>query len=508
MTFSRADRIALLFSLIAVLAGFWVAAHIFEAMPHLEDEFAYTWQAEVIASGRLTIDSPAYPHSFLVPFVVDYHGRRFGKYPLGWPVVLSFGTRWGLRSWVNPLLAGLGIWLTYAFAKKFFNETVGLLAAGLMLTSPFFLMNSGSLLSHPWGLVLTAGFALAWTDAFGKRKMTAGWLPVITAGSCLGVLALSRPWTMVGVALPFGIHGIILLVKGSKRVRRRVLVVGMIALLLGSLHFVWQYALTGDPLLNPYTLWWKYDKVGFGKGFGVVPEGHNLKLAWINTKNSLLFGAEDLFGWWQISWLFLPVGLWTIRKRRDLWPAAGVFPSLVVVYMAYWVGAWLYGPRYYYEALFILAVLSAAGIARLAGCHFEPGAESKQSGKWEKIRAFSVALAVAVLVGSNLLFYLPKRLGKMRSLYTIHRSMLDPFLTPQAQALTPAVVFVKTKHWMPYGALLELSDPDLDTPFIFTFGDLHAREIIALHPERRAFWYYPDEPYVFYTAPKPIKKTK
>jgi 4-amino-4-deoxy-L-arabinose transferase-like glycosyltransferase len=101
--------------------------------------------------------------SFLVPFVVDYEGQRFGKYPLGWPAMLALGIALGARSLVNPLLAGLGVWLTYRLGKRTLGETVGLLAAGLTLTSPFFLLNSGSLLS-PFGLV-TAAFALA------------GWMP-------------------------------------------------------------------------------------------------------------------------------------------------------------------------------------------------------------------------------------------------------------------------------------------------------------------------------------------
>jgi hypothetical protein len=63
-------------------------------------------------------------------------------------------------------LAGLGIWLTYRLGRRFFSPAVGLLAAGLTLSSPFFLLNSGSLLSHPLGMVLAAAFALAWLELF------------------------------------------------------------------------------------------------------------------------------------------------------------------------------------------------------------------------------------------------------------------------------------------------------------------------------------------------------
>ena len=52
-------------------------------MPHLEDEIAYVWQAQALAGGAIKLPSPPEPKSFLVPFVVDYDGFRFGKYPPG-----------------------------------------------------------------------------------------------------------------------------------------------------------------------------------------------------------------------------------------------------------------------------------------------------------------------------------------------------------------------------------------------------------------------------------------
>jgi len=227
---SRNDYIALLLSICAVIITAWISANIFEGLPHLEDEYAYVWQAQAIAGGQFIIPSPPESDKFMIPFVVDYNGQRFGKYPLGWPVVLSFGERVGLRTLVNPLLAGLAVWLTYRLSKKILGERCGLLAAGLTLTSPVFLMYSGMLLSHPWGLVLSAAFALSWLEAVDEQNDVPGWLPTLGAGFTLGVLALSRPLTSLGVAISFGIHGFILLWRGSSVIRRRVVTVGLVAL--------------------------------------------------------------------------------------------------------------------------------------------------------------------------------------------------------------------------------------------------------------------------------------
>src|SRR5512139_3853145 len=101
---TRSDRIAILLSLLAIVAAYWVHDRIFERMAHIEDEMAYVWQAQAIAGGHLMVPSPPEPKSFLYPFVIDYAGHRFGKYPLGWPVTLALGEYFGVRFLVNPLL--------------------------------------------------------------------------------------------------------------------------------------------------------------------------------------------------------------------------------------------------------------------------------------------------------------------------------------------------------------------------------------------------------------------
>jgi hypothetical protein len=502
----KAEWIGLALSLAGVAAAFLVAARVFENVPHVEDEMAYVWQAKVLAHGELTAASPPEPKSMLVPFVVDANGQRAAKYPPGWPMLLALGLLLGIRSWVNPLLAGVTIWLTFRLGQKIFNSLTGLLAAALMLASPFFLINSGSLDSHPWSLVLSLFFILAWLDTFplkpgqdppGRRRIPA-WLTVCVAGLSLGLLVLTRPLTALGVGLPFFLHGLVLLWKGNKWVWVRVLGIGALALLVGAFFLVWQDGVTGNPFTDPYTLWWSFDRVGFGPGIGLEPGGHTLLRGLQNAKTMLSDLNKDLFGWGRFSWVFLPFGLWALRRNKAAWLSLGVFGCLVICYVFYWASVIRYGPRYYYEGVYALTVTSAAGIIWLAGPLRRRG--------WQALRLCVVAAVVVGLVGYNLASYLPGRFKQLYGLYGIHSSQLEPFLGAAAQSKTPALVIVHTrKTWTEYAGLLELEDPWLSSPFIFAWsnnGTVSDARLAHDYPTRRVLYYYPGQaPGLFSTPP-------
>lgn len=496
------DWLALLISLAVILAAALVGSQVYENMPHLEDEFAYLWQAKTIAGGKLTLPTPEFPKSFLVPFVVDYQGQRFGKYPPGWPAALSLGVRAGMLDWVNPLLAGLAAWLTYRLGKRTLGEKTALLGTLLLSTSPLFLIQAGSLLSHLLSLVLALGFILSWIDGLEREKNSLGWLPALVGGICLGTLALTRPLTAAAVVLPFVFQGALLLIQGPGWKRKRILAVGCTTLVIAGLYLLWQYAVTGSLLTNPYTLWWPYDKYGFGEGYGVVEGGHSLLQGWRNTNFSLKVTSSDLFGWLRFSWIFLPFGLWAARKKPLAYYSASITVSLVLVYLAYWVSSWLLGSRYYFEALPGLALLSAAGIFWLAG---KDQTRKENRPNLEKMRTLGVTAIVSLLIFLNIYYYLPARLGGLQGLYGIESEDLEIFASPELEEYQPALVIVEAAHWMPYGSTLVLESPTLDSPLIFAWsiGPNTDRNLVEYYrEERQILYYYPDQdPGKLYTYP-------
>lgn len=500
----KIDHLALIVCLVAVAATAWIGSIIFETLPHIEDEVAYVWQANTISRGELTLQSPLCPKCFLVPFVVDYNGLRFGKYPIAWPVLLSFAIRVGKRAWLPPLLAELNIGLAYSLFKKILDKKTALLAIILTVMSPFFLMNASSLLAHNWSLFLTLSFVIGWVDTFSTTSKVPRWLTSIVSALSLGALALTRPMTAVGVAIPFFIHGSILLFGKDNSTRRRVIWIGLIAGLISSLHFLWQYSVTGNPWLNPYELWWPYDKIGFGPDVGLQTGGFTPRAAYSNTVFSLWIGSHDVFGWPYLSYIFIPFGIIALIRCKKAWTVSLIFPSLVLIYNFYWIGSWLFGPRYYFEGLISISMLTAAGIDFLIGKK-ENTISALLAPKINTVKNIIVSSLVGFLILGNLLFYLPTRIGSLRGLYGHQRSQMEPFQTEQAQALTPALVIVHMQHsWVEYGTLLELSSPFNDTPFVFTFsrGEEEDQKVADVFPERNIFHYYADKPYKFYTAPR------
>jgi hypothetical protein len=555
---SRTDRFALILCFASIFINALVANRVFENIPHLEDEVTLVWQAELITRGQVMVPTPPSPQSFLVPFVVDYNGYRFGKYPLGFPVLLSFGMRLGARDWVNPIIAACTLWLIYRLGKKLLDEKTALLAVFLTASSPFFLINSSNLLTHAWSLFLSVCLSLAWLDTFFYKTQVPGWLTLSVAGLSLGALALTRPWTAVGVALPFFAHGLFLVWRGTPPQRRRVLLIGLLAGGVASIHFLWQAVLTGSPWLNPYTLWWPGDQVGFGPGVGFRPGGHTVIAGIWDALFSLLVASQDLFGWPWLSWIFLPFGVLAIRANPPAKWVSLVFPSLVFVYIAYWVGAWIYGPRYYYEGLYSLTLLSAAGIAwiyrrlplpglaihraknsRWPGFHFvnkefnhnsradysearrDPkgfrdspaGARSAKpvgSGfgfnlgpdSEKSLASILFTCFLGCLIAANLTLYAPARLGSLYGLYHANRALLTPFSDPKAQALAPALIIVHDDpNFHRYITLAQLSNPFMDTPFVFALSkDPKVDQALAADfPNRKVYYYDPLQPGQFST---------
>ncbi|MBC7812561.1 MAG: glycosyltransferase family 39 protein [Burkholderiales bacterium] len=494
--------------LLLVLFAFFMSAlvsrSVFERLPHLEDEVAYLFQAKMATHGDLVIESPQPRRAFWQPFIIDRDGQRFGKYPIGWPALLALGVAMGQAWVINAFFSALNVALVYRLGREVFNPDVGALAAMLTAFSPMALLLNGTLMGHTAALFFTTLFMYAYwrIERANKRKHSVlRW--GIVAGICLGMVAIMRPLTAIGIATPFVLWSAMRLLRNLVRGRkpfvatlRPLIALGIVAILIALTIPLHSYLATGNPRTNLYTLVWDYDQVGFGECCG--RNGHTLEKGIRQARFDLSLMAADLFGWqlqpltpemithllneadyWPgtgLSWILLPFGLLIGIKKRWTWLLVGVTLALIGVHLAYWIGSQRYSTRYYFEALTALTLISALPLAwlvrrlpRIAGPIVVYG-----------------GLLAALVYGLNA--YSTPRIN---TLYRFNRVGQELIAEVQARRFTdrPALVIINGTdvRWRAFGSLMAVTSPYLDSDIVaaWNYGDdaLHA-EIVALFPDR------------------------
>lgn len=469
-----------------------ISLGIFERVPHVEDEAAYLFQAQVFAQGRLSVSTPPYPESYWSPFVVDFQGQRFGKYPPGYPLLLSLGVRLG-RPWiVNALLAALSLWFLAQLGRVIYSPTTGLIAAALGLTCPVFLAESGTLLSHTASFFLTVVFLWAFANLIevpgGQHNRQA-----VVAGLALGFLLITRPYDALGVGLPFGLYALAHILHGNRRLLRHGVMVVGIALIFGLMLLVYWRLLTGQ-FVNAYRLVWPYDRPGFGPEIGV--NGYTLQTGFFLTRLNLRALSRGWLGWpgyLNIVLLWAPF----LLRPRDRWNyllLAG-FVSVVTVHITYWY----YGghdagfPRYYYAALPMLLLLTARGIELVAG-----SLRSLASRVWPpaKMRAFQISAgcvtlalygAVVALVVYNVVAFLPDNLRAFQGKYGITAA---PLRAVREAGITGALVFVTPyETWRDFAIFFAANSPTLDSDVVYAIyrDKTQAQAVKALYAGRQCY---------------------
>ena len=509
--------LAAILCVIAFVGALQVSERVFDRVPHVEDELAFVFQANVFASGQVLADAPPLPDFFYAPFVIVHDGNWFGKYTPGYPLVLAVGARVGAPWLVNPLLAAGCVALVYVIGRRLYGSATGLIGAAFLVASPFFLLQAGSLMSHLASLLWTLLFLLLFERAHRTRML---W-PSLGAGAVLGMLFLTRPLTAVGIALPFliwcGVHIL--------RDRRRFMAYLPIALAFvpfGALLLLWNQVTTGSPTESAYTLWWPYDRVGFGEGIGV--EGnHSLGDGWRFLKINFGWLLRYVYGWpgrtsLVLAGLAVLVALghllyralaWSRARRRtsdaaevaeadvpsmQAWDLllAGMLAGVVLVHLAYSTPGFMYGPRYYFEAIGAVTLLTARGVLHVvAGLAL---ALRRVALPDARRAGFVSAAVVALAIGGLTIYsYTHFAADEFRKFTGWNGVSGDGLRYVEGQGLNNALVFVQRDSWTDYAPFFVANDPWLDGGVVYAI-DLGAErnaELMELYAGRE-FWVFVD----------------
>ncbi len=443
---------------VAFAAALLVHVYVLQGFANSGDEFAYVWQANAFAEGRVTAESPQPVEAFRQNHLGDVDGRRFSKYPPGWPLLLAVGARAGWPGLVNPLLAALALAGIYRLACSWVGPRAaafGVLVTGL---SPFFLLNAGSYHSHPACLFALTGLALslAWAN-----ERPGSW-PLLLGGACFGLAVLVRPYTALLIGLPLIVglgHPII---QNARAADRSAWPLGAwfalggapaLAVLLGV-----NMAATG----SAWTLAW--NQFDSSEALGFTSYGHSL---WRGLKTAVVLCGEGVV---YTSFVAVPLLLASRRQavahRRLLWL---LLVAPIVGYAFWWShGGNRYGPRFYFEALLPLTLLVGAGLGHLARTRYA----------WGVITATAIAIVASGVV-----------LGHRA--YTQVLARRDVYRVVDAAKLDRAVVLLKTASADMERLDLNRNPPSFrDAPVLFGMATPNLdREVAVANPGRQVFYY-------------------
>ena len=516
-------RLALILVFLTFILTAVISRSTFDRLPHLEDEFAYLFQAGIFEKGDVYIDLPQPNRAYWQPFLINLDQKRFSKYPPGWSMLLASGTATDTPWVVNMWFAGLTVALVYRFGREMFDEVAGLVGALLMTISPIALLLNGTLMSHTTTLFFTMLFIYAmWRLERGQKR----WLWAALGGAGLGIVIASRPIVAPAVAGPLIIYSglrLLWLLMAKRReflpALRPMLLLAVMTVVFAAPYPIYNYVVAGSPTENLYTHVWDYDRIGFGPGIGRhsgrdrllvmqqgikvhtrTYEGHSLTLGWRNVKKDAKCYSRDLFGWVMqpdnppatietgnecvvdrlgLSWVLLPLAL--------LFPMIGA----VTVVGARHPERRSYAPRNWLALLMEFARQAKwpLMIGLLALCMilinvfywighgvysarylFEATAivamlsgagVSALARLADRVRLrFGVYALLAIAVGMSAIGYSPNRLAYLKGHGNISRDPIEQVEQMRYTSDTPVLVIVSGEHhWREFATFMGITDP-------------------------------------------------
>jgi hypothetical protein len=262
-------------AVIALFVGGLVLSVAHELFPYHSlnhDEGVYLQQAAMLLEGKLALEPPV-PEAVRPWFFVSEGGRMYPKYAPVAALLFAPGLALGVPRVGLAVIAATSVALVGLLGREAFDDRVGLVAAALVATAPLFVLSSAVFLSYAPTTALNLLFALAYVRAVRRESLRYAGI----AGLAVGLAFFSRPFTAVLFALPFICHAVVTHARVWRRrvtgpgdtgqldgdpapsghrdpwpVTRRLLTVAALGTVFVGVALVYNWVVTGDPLVFPY----------------------------------------------------------------------------------------------------------------------------------------------------------------------------------------------------------------------------------------------------------------
>jgi hypothetical protein len=329
----------------------------FQHKPHIDDTIAQLFNARIFAQGKLYMPAPAFPEFFDRNHMIIENGRWYSQYPPCHPALLAIGVLFGAPWFINPLLGAIAVIIFFFLGKELYDEKTGRIAALLGTLSPFLLFMSSEFMNHASALVFISCFLLF----FLKMARKHSFLAAVLAGCFLGLTVNVRPLTALAIATPLIFYSLYLLSRNLRVYFPRLALMVIGAAIFVAILLYYNYLTNGNPLTFGYTARWGSDH-GLGFGHSGWGPAHTPLRGLLSTSEDLNAMNRFLFEWPIPSLVF--IALLFASSQADLkdYLLLSVIAAPAIAYFFYWFHGILFGPRWEYETLGALVVLTARGI--------------------------------------------------------------------------------------------------------------------------------------------------
>jgi hypothetical protein len=321
-------------------------------MPISTDEFAYSFQADLMKSFRLYAPMPDNCEFYPCENVVMSNGKWFAKYTTGFPLLLAPGAAVGAPWIVNPVISIFTLVFIFLLTQMLFNRKSAYAAVVIAILSPFFFFNGAAAFQPHISLACALlGATYFYWKSIRERKLIFAFL----CGVFFSMAVLIRPvdtglWTLV-----FTIITVLELIMGKDRV---AMLKSLATISLFGILGIFGVLLVNKIQTGDFTKFsfqvYKGNEVW---GFGVFE--HNVYKALWNS----FYSITRLLSW-SIPFMFEAafIGLFGKEKKNTFY-LLFVFLVFIIFYFGwYTIGNYEYGPRYLFSGFVFLIPAAGYGI--------------------------------------------------------------------------------------------------------------------------------------------------
>ncbi len=330
---------------------------LFENLPHVADTHAQYVHARILLSGHLYL--PSHPlHRFFDFQNMVNDGKYYSVYAPGHIILLAATMVLGMPWLLDPLMGSLTVIALYYLALEIGNKTTAMIAAVLMIASPFMVFMSSEYMNNVTCECCLTVFLLFYI----RQHKCLSPRDAIYAGLAVGYAFFTRPQSTLPYALPVAIHAVAALISAPKERLKPTLYMGasflfFVLCLLGYNHIMNDNAFVQsrtDPLkfLRPFSSW-----------SAIAPH-----IGWDAMRLRITTARlhQQLFGWPFSSLVFVFLLFQFRLQPRYGWLLAACCLMQVASLIINPFFSNIFGPRYLYEISTCLIILTALLFTRLS----------------------------------------------------------------------------------------------------------------------------------------------